>query len=184
MGSSCSIVNDTEHDVWITHEVNWEVAVGVTRGLVNGLALGARVLALVASDERERERGRERNRHNHHNMATGQLTHTRKAGMTRNDWVEVASVLEKSDEALAEVLQTSRRKTEEMRSAVREFQEKAELIKPGEKYTWHGSLSLTKRVHVMNDKLQFDDKGCFTGRTADSEKVYTISNHFRKLDVF
>ena len=180
MGSSCSILNDTEHDVWITHEVNWEVAVGVTRGLVSALALGARVLALVAPDEREGER----NRRDRHNVATGQLSHRRIVRMTRNDWVRVASLLELSDVALAEVLQVSRREAEDMRSAVREFQEKAELIRPGEKYTWHGSLSLTMRVHVMNDKLQFDDKGCFTGPTADSEKVYTISNHFRKLDVY
>jgi hypothetical protein len=130
--------------------VNWEVAVGVARGLVNALVLGARVLALVASDE---------------------------------GWVKVASVLEMSDRALEEFLCISRRDAEEMRSTIQAFWEKAELVRPGEKYTWSGTLSLTMRVHVMNDKLQFDDRGCFTGPTTGSDKLYTISTHFKKLDV-
>ncbi len=57
------------------------------------------------------------------------------------------------------------------------------MIKPGGKYTWSGSLSLTMKVYVMNDKLQCDEKACFTGATAGSEKVYTISKHFTNLDV-
>ena len=35
----------------------------------------------------------------------------------------------------------------------------------------------------MNDKLQFDDRACFTGPTADSENFYLISEYFKKLDV-
>ena len=174
--SSCSILNDTEHDVWITHEVNWEVAVGVTRGVVNALVLGARVLALVASDERQGER-------RFHNVGTREITQRRNAGLTREGWVRVASVLERGDMALAEFLCVSRREAEEMRSTIQAFQEKAELIRPGEKYTWSGTLSLTMRVHVMNDKFQFDDRGCFTGPTTGSDKLYTISTHFKKLDV-
>jgi len=35
----------------------------------------------------------------------------------------------------------------------------------------------------MNAKLQFDQRGCFTGPTADSENVYPISEYFQQLDV-
>ncbi|CAB3988446.1 Hypothetical predicted protein [Paramuricea clavata] len=58
----------------------------------------------------------------------------------------------------------------------------AELIKPGEKYTWDGTLSLHMRVHVMNDKLQRDERACFTGPTLNSENVYPISEYFKKID--
>ena len=57
------------------------------------------------------------------------------------------------------------------------------MIKPGDKYTWSGSLSLTMKVYVMNDKLQSDQRGCFTGPTAGSENVYPISEYFKTLDV-
>jgi hypothetical protein len=67
MGSSYSILNDTEHDVWVTHDVNWEVLIGVTRGLVNVFALGARVLALVADEEEAGGRNR-------HGVATRGVT--------------------------------------------------------------------------------------------------------------
>ena len=48
MGSSCSILNDTEYDVWITERINWQVlavSVGATAALLSGgiaafLALG------------------------------------------------------------------------------------------------------------------------------------------------
>ena len=53
-----------------------------------------------------------------------------------------------------------------------------ELIKPGEKYTWSGTLSLHMRVYVKNHKLQLDEKVCFTGPTPDSENVYPISSFF------
>ena len=59
----------------------------------------------------------------------------------------------------------------------------AKLIKPGEKYTWPGTLSLHMRVYVMNDNLQYDDRACFTGPTAGSENVYPISKYFENLDV-
>ena len=58
----------------------------------------------------------------------------------------------------------------------------ATLIKPGEKYTWSGTLSLHMRVYVMNaDDLQYDERVCFTGPTADSENVYSLSQDFEKL---
>ena len=57
----------------------------------------------------------------------------------------------------------------------------AKLIKPGEKYTWSGTLSLHMRVYVMNDNLQYDERVCFTGPTANSESVYSLLQDFEKL---
>ena len=60
----------------------------------------------------------------------------------------------------------------------------AELIKPDEKYTWSGTLSLHMRVNVRSyDNLRYDDRVCFTGPTANSENIYSISEYFKNLDV-
>ncbi|CAB4041734.1 Hypothetical predicted protein [Paramuricea clavata] len=177
MGSSCSILNDTHHDVWMTHEIDWELLIGVTRGLVTLCAIGASLLAHVA--EKEGERGTSRN-----NVAAREITEKKTAGLTKNGWQNVASVLKMSDGVLSEFLSIPQSEAKKMKSAIKEFQEKAELIKPGEKYTWSGTLSLTMRVYVMNDKLQCDDKSCLTGPTANSERIYTISEYFKKLDMY
>ena len=33
MGSSFSILNDTEHHVWISHGINWEILIAVYQGI-------------------------------------------------------------------------------------------------------------------------------------------------------
>ena len=179
MGSSCSILNDTHHDVWITHDVDWEVLIGATRGLVTLCTMGASVLAHVAEEEGpEVERRTSRN-----NVATRGITVKKTAGLTKKGWQNVAFVLGMSDVVLSELLSIPQSEAEKMKSAIKEFQEKAELIKPGEKYTCSGTLSPTMRVYVMNDKLQWDDQS-LAGSSEDSERVYTISEHFKKLDIY
>ena len=113
-------------------------------------------------------------------MGTSALTI---AGLTAGQWTLASVVTTLSTSALAEILNVSKDKAAEIQKHVKDFQEKSELIKPGRKYTWSGSLSLTMRVYVMNDKLQCDDRACFTGATANSENVYRISEYFRNLDV-
>ena len=183
MGSSCSILNDTEHDVWITHGINWTVlllsvggvfgvltagiglaALGASLGVGGALAGGG---ALIMAEE---------------GIIMGTAA-TTLAGLTATQWTIAGVVTNLSATALAQALNISREKAENLRRQVQQFQEKAELVKPGEKYTWSGSLSLTMKVYVMNDKLQCDEKACFTGPTARSEKVYSISEDFKKLDV-
>ena len=57
----------------------------------------------------------------------------------------------------------------------------AELIKPGEKYTYFGSLSLHMRVYVEDDLGRKDNRACFTGPVMNFEYVYPISKYFKKL---
>ena len=183
MGSSCSILNDTEHDVWITHGVNWAALIGTLGGvfaLVTGgatlAALGATAGvggallgggALIMAEEGII-------------MGTSALTI---GGLTATQWSLASIVTGLTGTALAEALNISRQEAEKIQKQVKDFQKNSKLIKAGRKYTWSGSLSLTMTVYVMNDKLQFDQRACFTGPTDRSENVYPISEYFKQLHV-
>ena len=136
MGSKCSILNDTEHDVWITHGINWPCLASILNLLLS--------LATVCASAVNPSAG--------------------KAVVAFDGFF-----------------------TNYIRCCINEAEKKkqdrtsAKLIKPGEKYTWSGTLSLHMRVYVMNDSLQYDDRACFTGPTANSENVYPISQYFKKL---
>ena len=156
MGSSCSVLNDTEYEVWVTDRINWPVLIGVSAGVAVPLLIaGAIVTNLVL-------------------VLKGVGECVLQTLKIVGEGANIANMMSKKQK---------KKQTEDLQEFVREFQAAATLIRPGEKYTWSGTLSLTKRVHVMNELLQFDDKACFTGPTHRSEKVYRISKHFTRLDV-
>ena len=156
MGSSCSVLNDTEYEVWVTDRINWPVLIGVSAGVAVPLLIaGAIVTNLVL-------------------VLKGVGECVLQTLKIVGEGANIANTMSKKQK---------KKQTEDLQEFVREFQAAATLIRPGEKYTWSGTLSLTKRVHVMNELLQFDDKACFTGPTHRSEKVYRISKHFTRLDV-
>ena len=136
MGSKCSILNDTEHNVWITHGINWQVLTPIVHFVFPVVRM---VITYIYKEAREKIDDLQA-------LIDG-LLHDLRAECEKKG----------TDKALAV------------------------LIKPGEKYTWSGTLSLHMRVYVMNDNLQHDDRVCFTGPTAGSENVYPISQYFKKL---
>ena len=156
MGSSCSVLNDTEYEVWVTDRINWPVLIGVFAGVAVPL-LAAGVIATCVV-----------------HAAKGTVQLILQMLKIVGGAADIANMISEEQK---------KKQTEDLQEFVREFQAAATLIRPGEKYTWSGTLSLTKRVHVMNQLLQFDDKACFTGPTHRSEKVYRISKHFTRLDV-
>ena len=184
MGSSCSILNDTEYEVWVTERINWQVlavSVGATAALLSGgiaafLALGPIEIGLGSALS-----------------GVGGPAITTKfketaaavveASLNPSQLTVVREFLESPLKRPAKALNITEQQAEDLQKYVRDFQAEDTLIRPGERYTWLGTLSLTKRVHVMNEKLQFDDKACFTGPTDGSEKVYQIWEHFTKLNV-
>ena len=156
MGSSCSILNDTEYEVWVTDRINWQVLIVVSVSVaVPVLTAGVIVICLALASK-----------------GKGHLI------------PQIAKMVgEAATPIIATMISKKQERAEDPQEFAREFQAAAKLIRPGEKYTWSGTLSLTKRVHVMNELRQFDDKACFTGPTHGSEKVYLISEHFTSLDV-
>ena len=180
MGSSCSVLNDTEYDVWITDRINWPVLIGVSAGVAALLLSAGGIAAFLVLGSVEAGVG-------------GALSGGTAIATIYKDIFKVTAVafrsplgrevLNLSIERLARALNITEKQAEDLQKYVRELQAEAKLIHPVERYTWSGTLSLTKRVHVMNELLQFDDKACFTGPTDGSEKVYRISEHFTRLDV-
>ena len=51
MGSSFSILNDTKHNVWITHGINWEVLTTIVQGVSILLTTGMAVAGASAGEE-------------------------------------------------------------------------------------------------------------------------------------
>lgn len=183
MGSSCSILNDTSHDVWITHGINWTVLLATVGG-VGVLATGGAALAAAGAAAGV---GGALLGGGAMIMAEGGIimgiAPATIAGLTATGWTVVSAVTSMATGTLALTLNITKPQAEALKAKVKEFQENSELIRPGEKYTWTGTLSLTKTVYVMNDKLQSDNLACFTGPTAGSENVYPISEYFKNLDV-
>ena len=103
--------------------------------------------------------------------------------MTAAQWTKAEKITSLTVAALSEGLHKAREEARKVQDDDIEFKAHAELIKPGEKYTFSGTLSLTMTVYVMNDELQLGKRACFTGPTHDSENIYPISQYFTNLDV-
>ena len=51
MGSSFSILNDTKHNIWVTHGINWEVLTAIIQGVAILLTTGMAVAGASAGEE-------------------------------------------------------------------------------------------------------------------------------------
>lgn len=185
MGSSCSILNDTEFDIWVTHGVNKTALLATVGGVaavftggigLAGVAAGAGIgssLGLAGGGAMILSEG---------GIIMGTAA-TTFAGLTATSWTVVGVISTTSASILSTTLGVSIDEAKKIKELVMEFKEKSQSIKPGQKYIWSGTLSLTKTVYVMNAKCQFDQRACWTGSTAESERTYTISKDFPLLSV-
>lgn len=175
MGSKCSIVNDTEYEVWIYNDVNYQCLIPVVGGVLAVLTAGVGLAALGASVGVGgallgggalivAEEGLI--------MGTTALTI---AGLTAGQWTLIGIVGGVSSTVLASILGISAEEAAKIQNYVKDFQNRAKKVSPGGSFEWSGSLSVNMRVYVMNDMFQTDDRACFTGPTAGSTNVYPIS---------
>ena len=179
MGSQCSVLNDTENEVWITHGVNWGSLIDISTGLFDLLTTENKIAALatpggVTSDGRILV-----------HTENGIVIEPRGSRDNRNatEWKKIDVFTRLVKEDLAHLLKISEEETDKIQKSVQAFKEEAKRIPPGEKYTWSGTLSLNMKVYTMNDKMQCGVKACFAGAIPGSENVYTISDYFKNLDV-
>lgn len=166
MQSTCTIENDTDYDIWITHGGNWDA-------LFDSIAAASTTTtSTIESDGAEETDG-------------GGATTLRASNLMgpRLQKSRVEIVLKYETSALAGEFKISQETAERLKKEVINFENFATKIGPRERYTWSDKFPKTTRiVYVLVETLQYDGRACTTGLFKN--KNYTISEHFefQKLD--
>ena len=158
--SSCTIKNDTDFDVWMTHGGDWN-------GLLDSIA---------AASARAMTKGR---------VQTDAATESNTPGVVGGSMSRMEIVQRFTATALAETFGLSQEEAEKLKREVTSFVsgDETEKISPGGIYKWRSTYPKTLRiVYVLKDTLQCDGRGCNTGFFTNID--YNISERFKfqKLD--
>ena len=148
MGSSFSVLNDTDSDVYIRDGAELDVAIDSIR-VAAAVLPGA--LAITA------------------------------AGFGAQGAHQIGPVCGLGFKTIQDAIECSKKEALKIEKDVSRFLNGSTLLKPGESYKFRGSLSLPRKVHVMNDELKIAYRVCVTGATNESNKSYKISKHFPAL---
>ena len=150
MGSSFAVLNDKDHDIWVKHGVNWTVLMATVGSLsvvlTGGLSLAAAGAAagvggiLAGGGAWIMSEG---------GIIMG-TSATTFAGLTATQLSVATAVTSMTTGTLSGLLNIPRADAEKIQKYVKDFQRDGKLIRPGERYTFDGSLSLTMTVYVMN----------------------------------
>ena len=165
MQSTCTIENDTDFDVWITHGGNWD-------------ALFDSIAAASTTSTTETDGGVEE--------TDGGGAATLRASNVigpRRQISRVEIILKYETSALADEFKLPQEVAERLKKEVINFENFATKISPHERYTWSDKLPKTTRiVYILMETLQYDGRACTTGLFKN--KNYTISERFefQKLD--
>ena len=167
MQSTCTIENDTDYDVWITHSGNWDA-------LFDSIAAAStsNTSSTIETDGVEETDGGEAAVLRVSNVMGPRLQKSR---------VEI--VLKYEASALADEFKIPRETAERLKKEVINFETFATKVGPRDRYTWSDKCPKTTRiVYVLVETLQYDGRACTTGLFKN--KNYTISERFefQKLD--
>jgi len=177
MGSSFSLFNDTDRVVWVQQGTQWTVVMGDLGGLgalatfgafgLGAVAAGAGSTALIGTLE---------------GIVVGEVAIAGTAlGLTAAGWGAVGAVVTLSSAALATTLGITIEEAEKLKQEVQKFIDESTELKPGETFTFSGTLSLVRSVTAMNNRFQMQKRDCWTGPTDGSNYEYKISEHFSNL---
>jgi len=153
MGSSFTIYNATNHDIWVTQGTEWSI-VGWAAGGALGVVGAAGIGALIAGGAAGVGAGLAAI-----NAATAVGTAEVVAtvtGMKRAKWTIVGIVSAQS-------------------TAEKDFKKIATRVRPGKSFKFSGTLSLGRTVNVLNNGV-IAKKTCWTGATHESNREYRISD--------
>jgi len=174
MGSSFSVVNNTDKVVWVQQGTQWKVVMGVVGGLgavatclagiFGAIAVGATVAVGAVEGAVAVE------------AAAGTAL-----GLGVTGWGVTGVLSAVSAKMLTEALNIPHEQAKRMLKVIQKFKEDSVELKPGERFTFYGSLSLVRTVSAMNDRYQLHTRNCWTGPTFGSDYKYTISEHFTNL---
>ena len=151
MGSSFSIVNDTDKPIWVSYGV-CHVALWGSIGGVAAIIMAVGAIAVAAANGRP------------------------VTAKTVTD-----SVSSSLSVAVNTIARLSQKDQKQMLSLQKQLQEKLKgykRIEPGCKYSVTGSLSLVWTAYVIYDDGKEAKCDCWTGATAGSENLYPVSKYF------
>ena len=150
MPITCTIKNDTNFNVWITHGGNWN-------DLLDSIA-AASTPRTVQTDGADEPDG---------------AVHLIGPSISRMDIIQKFSAT-----ALAETFGMSQEMAKKLKKEVTDFVNSATKLSPDESYKWDSALpGRTRIVYVLKDTLQCDGRACTTGILGNND--YTISGHFK-----
>ena len=177
MGSSFSVLNDTKRDVWVQQGTQWTVVMATVGAVASVLTFGAAAAGVAAGVA-----GTTALIGTMEGIIVGEIAIAGAAfGVGVTGWTVTSAVLGLSTAALATALNITSKEAEKLQKVVKNFMDNSTMIKPGEKFYFTGSLSLVRSVTAMNDRLQMDNRDCWTHALNQHENKYTISVDFSNL---
>jgi len=190
MGSSFTIYNNTDKDIWVTQGTDWAVlglATTITLGVITGgaglaaqaatsgaAALTASSTGIIAASEGALVAGST----GAAAVATASAAAAAAAasytvaGLTAAGWTIVGAT---SGTAAAVIGGTALFKKGEADEAERKFKKEAERIRPGKEFKFSGTLSLARTVTIWSNGF-LAKRRCWTGPTANSNHEYLATD--------
>jgi len=194
MGSSFTIYNNTDEDIWVSQGTDWAVlglATTITLGVLSGgatiaasaatsgaAALTASSTGIIAASEGALVVGSGAAATGAAAVATASAAAAAAAasftvaGLTAAGWTIVGAT---TGTAAVVIGTTSTFKKFEAHEAERKFKEEAERISPGAEFKFSGTLSLARKVTIWSNGI-FAERRCWTGPTANSNHEYLATD--------
>ena len=158
MGSSFSVLNDTNEVIYVSHGVCKSALFGSIGSVLALVTFGAGGASIAAGA----------------GVGGGVIL-----GLSASAWNAIGTVsalLLGASGILNSSLSPAEK--EKVKSLKKYMQDNYTEVKPGNKYTAHGSLSLVMTAYVIYENWQMTTCNCFTGPTDGSENVYKVTEYF------
>merc|ERR1711935_1088468 len=178
MGSSFSITNDTNHDIWVWEDVNVEAILYTVSGvlIVGGIAAGvatagasaaAGTAAGISSIAIAAAEGTVPVILSSTGVVMGTIAPATVAGLTAGTWTIVSIASGGGGAALSLILNLSLNEATKIENSINAFKKDCNRrLEPGQRYVSKGSLSLTKSIWLMSEQGEQVKRACWTGGKA------------------
>ena len=152
MGSSFSIRNDTQSDIWVWNGAAMAYVTGAIGGVLTVASFGTFAAAGI--------------------LAAGTISGLAPGGISLIGWALSAG---SGAVSVAGALGITEPEAEKIRGNIKKFIDGAnQKLSPGETYEYSASLSLVRSIWLMNEHGVQVKRDCWTGATANSNRSYTV----------
>ena len=178
MGSSFSVVNNTNKPIWVSHGVCKAALFGSIGGVLTVVSFGAGTIAFAAGAAA---------------IATDSvvvaileaeglvIAAEEAAAISAEGWSYLSTVTGLLDAGTGITANLVGDKKDRVMSAKKKLQEVLNgytRVEPGSRYTASGTLSLVLTAYVIYDDGQMASHDCWTGPTAGSDNEYPVTEYF------